>query len=110
MAVVIPTRNDIPAYTLRVDLSTAESTAEYLLGLTFNEREGAWYLDVSDQLAVPIWHGKIVLGFPLMRACVDGRRPRGDFFAIDTTNAGLEPSALADIGDRVLLVYEDGSA
>jgi hypothetical protein len=108
MAVVIPTRNDIPAYTLRVDLSTKDSKAEYLLGLTYNERDGAWYLDVSDQLAVSIWHGKVVLGYPLMRNCVDVRRPLGDFIAVDTTNAGLEPTALEDMGDRVLLTYEDG--
>lgn len=110
MAVVIPTRNDIPFYSLRVDLSTAEGTAEYLLALSFNERDGAWYLAVSDQLADPIWQGKVVLGFPLMRNCVDRRRPLGDFFAIDTTSVGAEPAALVDMGDRVLLVYEDGRA
>lgn len=105
-AQVIPVRNDIPAYSMRVDLSGVE----FVLSFRFNERDSFWYMDVADQLSAPIRSGmKVVLGMPLMRTCKDLRRPIGDFIAVDQTNAGEEATTQEAFGDRVLLVYTDGT-
>lgn len=105
MAQVIPTRTDVAAYTLRVDLTGVE----FLFEFRFNDRESFWYFDLADALAAPIVQGvKVVLGVPLLRNVVDVRRPVGDLFAIDQSNADLEAGE-SDLGDRVLFVYEDGA-
>lgn len=102
-AVLIPTRTDLSAYTMRVDLSDVE----FELDFRYNQREGFWYLSVADQLGDPIVSGiKITVGIPLLRGCVDLRRPIGELIAIDTSNTHTE-AGLEDLGDRVQLIYSD---
>lgn len=109
---LIPVRFGVPAFRELVTLSGAD----FILDVTFNDRDSAWYLSVSDVDDAPIVEGvKIVLGLPLLRNCVDVRRPLGDFIAIDTSSAGAEAVTVDDLGDvdddpRVVLVYEDGAA
>lgn len=105
-SVLVPVRNDAPAYSMRVDLSSVE----FLLTFKFNERDSAWFLSVFDSLGAAIVEGvKVTLGIPLLRGIADARRPAGDLIAVDTTNAHAEAEALADLGDRVLLVYSEAS-
>lgn len=105
-AQVIPVRSDIPAYSMRCDLSGVE----FVLLFRFNDRAGLWFMEVSDSAGEPIRSGiPIVLGLPLLRTCVDLRRPAGDFIAIDQTNKGLDATTQEDFGDRVILVYSDGT-
>lgn len=105
-AQIIPVRNDVPAYTMRVDLSGVE----FVLGFRFNERDSFWYMEILDATNEPIVSGiRVVLGIALLRNSVDLRRPVGELMAIDQTNSGEECSTVAGFGDRVLLVYSDGT-
>jgi hypothetical protein len=100
--VTIPTRTDETAfYSMRVPLNGVE----FLLAFKWNTREGAWYFTISDAAGVPIRSGvKVTLGPGLLRSCVDVRRPRGEFIAVDTTGQGQE-AGFTDLGDRVLLTF-----
>ncbi len=106
-AVVIPTLFDGTAlYTLRVDMSDVE----YILTFKWNDRDGAWYFDLSDTSNDMIRAGiKVVLGWPLLSTISDRRRPPGDIIAVDTEDSGVEAD-INDLGMRVLLVYDDGEA
>lgn len=83
---------------------------EYLLLFRWNQREGRWYLTISDQDGAPIVSGvKIVVNFPLItNRIVDARRPPGEIFATDTTGADIDPG-LDDLGSRVVLIYIDAA-
>lgn len=105
-AQIIPVRNDVPAFSVRVILSGTE----FVLGFRFNERDQFWYMAVHDAENSPILSGvRVVLGMPLMRHCRDLRRPVGDLMAIDQTQSGSECTTVEAFGDRVLLVYTDGT-
>lgn len=103
-AVVLPTSFDgTNNYTLRVDLGDRE----FVFDFNFNQREGFWYFTLSDALSVVIVAGvKVVLGGPLLRAVRDIRRPFGDLYVVDQSTNQVE-AGLKDLGDRVLLVYDD---
>lgn len=80
---------------------------EYQLYFKYNEREDAWYLDVSDTKGNAIRSGmKMVVNFPFMRTCMVSERPPGEFIALDTLTPPKDPG-LADMDDRVVLVYEE---
>lgn len=103
-AQIIPVRNDIPAFTLRVDLTQVE----FVLGFRFNERDGFWYMSLADALNDPIVSGmRVVIGVPLFRHSADLRRPVGEIVAIDQTNQGRECNTIEEFGDRVVLVYAE---
>jgi hypothetical protein len=103
-AVILPTSFDgTNSYTLRVDLGDRE----FVLDFNFNQRESFWYFTLLDSQNVVIVAGvKVVLGGPLLRAVRDVRRPVGDLYAIDQ-GANQVEAGLKDLGDRVVLVYDD---
>lgn len=85
--------------------STIIDGREYLLRFYWNQRIGAWHLDVSDQDGDPIVHGlRLVLGADLFRNVVDSRLPPGHLFLLDRSGTGLMPD-INELGERVLLIY-----
>lgn len=107
MPVVIPLRSDLPHFDLQVVLSDTVYTLEF----KWNQREGAWYMDVRTEDGEPIVSGvKVVVDFPLARRSQDPRRPAGALVAIDTTERQRDPRwdaelQVGDLGDRVQLLY-----
>ena len=98
---VIPLVNNVPHYSLQVELDGAT----YGLELQWNFREEAWYASLSDAEGEPIAAGvRLVVGFPLFGRCKDSRMPPGVFQAQDTTG-GSEDPGFTDLGARVQLYY-----
>ncbi len=103
--VEVPVSPDTPLYTERVTLDGQE----FLFRFDWNGREGRWYLDVGDIDEAWIVTGiKIVANMPLLRRCVDPRRPKGILMAIDLSTQKGEPPDLTDLGRRVKLFYFAG--
>lgn len=101
---IVPVRNDVASFTFRCDLTGVE----FLFRFSFNERDGFWYMALYDQTDLPIVQGvKVVIGMPLLRGIVDARRPAGEIIALDSTNEHSEATAIADLGDRVLITYAE---
>lgn len=103
---ILPVQQGAPSQEFQVSLDGQL----YTLGLTWNEREGAFYLDVSDQDGSPILLGrKVVVGLPLLARFRDAALPPGQLLAVDTSGQGKDPS-LADLGARVPLYYIEASS
>ena len=80
-------------------------TSGYVIDLRWNERAGAWFMDLLDENEDPIRMGiKVVLGTWLGRRSIDPRFPAGAILAVDTSGAGLD-AGLDDLGTRVLLRF-----
>jgi hypothetical protein len=90
-----------PAQTQRVKLG-----AEYFtLTLRWNERMGAWLLDVADSAEIAIVHGIVVrVGLNLLGRYPGRGLPEGALVAADTSGADADPGR-DDLGGRVLLLY-----
>lgn len=82
---------------------------EYLLRFRWNARAFAWYMDVNDQDGLPIVNGvRLVCGIRLAREVVgDDRMWPGTMACVSTTQDDSDPG-VADLGARVLLIYDDG--
>lgn len=79
----------------------------YGIRMHWNEREGAWYLDLLDAADDVIIAGrKLVADWPLLHRCVDARKPPGQIYCIDKSGRGEDPG-FDDIDDRVVLLYYD---
>lgn len=103
LAIRLPSDTAFPS--LRVTLDGAE----YLISLAWNQREGKWYLALSDSEGTPILSGvKVVADFPLLTlAKHDSACPPGEILASDTSGQGLDPFYDDMSGDspRVILMY-----
>lgn len=80
----------------------------YTLGINWNAREQAWYVDLADSAGNPICMGvKVVSGLPLWNQYKGiGGFPPGDLYLSD--NLGNPQTAVcgyADLGQRFTLVY-----
>lgn len=105
--ITLPTRTDRAFYDFEIELEGRT----FLLELHWNERDSSWYLKICAAEApdVPILAGrKIVLGFPLLGRFRDSRLPPGEITALDTSGRNQAPG-LADLGDRVLLIYSEAA-
>lgn len=105
MILQIPVRSDIPAYEFQI---TLEATP-YRLSFRFNRRRERWAMDIKNQ------EGETLLaGIPILVAMDLTSRfrvvggPPGRFFAVDTSNQDSPPTE-ADLGNRVLLYYEEAA-
>ncbi len=89
---------------------------DYVLRFLFNEREGKWYMSVSDESDDNIVHGvKIVPLVSLLRKVTDDRKPAGLLMARDLTAVDADFSSgekvfdldpgLDELGERVEIVY-----
>lgn len=103
---LIPTRTD---GTRDYQLATELDGTTYTLRLRWNEREGAWFMDVGDDAGNPIRTSiKVVVGWPLTARFADSALPPGQLYAIDTSGADAEPG-LQELGARVVLAYQEKS-
>ena len=101
MAITIPIVPDSPDFDFTVELDGET----FALHLQFNERDGAWYVDILTAEDDPIVMGrKVVLDLPLFGRYRDERLPVGQLVAVDTSGLQIEP-AYGDLGRRVQLVY-----
>lgn len=101
MAFELPTRTDLARYAFDVELD--EST--FTLSFEWNDRDAGWYMSILTSEGVPLLSGRrIVVGYPLISIHRDPRLPAGTLVAIDTSSKGEDPG-LADLGDRVKLLY-----
>jgi hypothetical protein len=97
----IPTRTDLESYVEQVELDGVV----YEFDVTWNQRDGAWYLSLSDAEGKPIASGlRIVVDFPLLHYVGHPDKPPGTLMAIDTSGSGVDPG-LSELGGRVQLVY-----
>lgn len=99
--VIIPCRPDLTHYDMQVVLDGVTYGFEF----RWNTREGAWYMHVFAEDGAPILYSvKVVVAFPLGARVTDPNMFPGRLIAYDTTNLDLNPG-IADLGDRVMLVY-----
>jgi hypothetical protein len=96
-------RNDEPHYSYQTDLDGET----YGFELRWNTRDSGWYLTIRDAEENVLLAGiRLVVGFPLLRRFRDFRLPPGELEAVDTNTTGQAADpGLADLGQRVLLVY-----
>ncbi len=102
---IIPTLTDTEFYVERVELDSVV----FELTFAWNTREEKWFLSVADADGVALASGiKIVADWPLFQSVSNADMPAGTMLANDTSGAGLDPG-LDDLGDRVLLMYQDAA-
>lgn len=98
LAIAIP---EGPAWTQRVRLDGAY----YTIAGRWNERTGAWVLDIGDSSGVLHAAGvPIRLGVDLLGQVQDVALPPGILIAIDSQGGAAEAGRL-DLGERVSLLY-----
>jgi hypothetical protein len=79
---------------------------DYQLTFQWNQRTGHWSLDLADQDGVAIRSGMVlVTGWPLLRGCVDARRPPGTLVIADSQRSNDLDPGFADLGGRFQLLY-----
>jgi hypothetical protein len=97
----MPIRADLPAYTFQLAL---EGTL-YNFEFRYNERMERWLMDINDENQSPLLKGiPVQTDFNLIERFKDDRLPPGEFFAIDESGEGKQPSR-EDFGNDVKLFY-----
>jgi len=97
----LPIDASFPNYRVTITLESVP----YIFDVRWNQRDLAWYFDISDITEVPIKNGiKIVLGKDLGGPCADPRWPKGFFLAEDLSNQGKD-ATIDDLGSRVVVDY-----
>ena len=103
MILQIPVRSDIPSYEFQI---TLEGTP-FRLAFRYNRRRERWAMDIKNQEGVTLLAGvPILVAMDLTTRFRVVGGPPGRFFAVDTSNQDMPP-AEADLGNRVLLYYEE---
>jgi hypothetical protein len=101
---LVPTVPGTPFHVVKARLEGRD----FLLHLSWNQREERWHLSIHDDEDTPILAGiKLVTNWPLLRHYhFDLRVPPGELMAADLTRDG-SPAALDElgIGKRVELTY-----
>lgn len=101
----IPVLPGVPLQSLEVELDGST----YRLELAWNERDEAWSLSIFAQDGTQLLAGRaVLLGAGLTIRSVDRRLPPGELLVVDTSGRD-EDAGLADLGDRVLLVYREAA-
>lgn len=99
---VIPTPDDLKAFSLQVQLDGATFT----IRLIWNVRDSEWYLDLYDSSQEPVISGhRLVANSLVLLNCVRENRPLGELMALSTQD-DLDPG-LNDLGNRVTLLYQE---
>lgn len=100
MALLLPFVPSIPFYRF----STTLDNVEYVFDVRWNNRDAAWYFDVSETDNTPIAQGiKVVLGTYLGRWVNHTLFRDGVIVAVDLSDAGRE-ATLDDLGTRVQIM------
>lgn len=105
MALVLPLDSTDPHYTVAVKLGGTR----YRLGMDWNEREGSWYLSLSQEDGTAIASGlRVVPDWPLLRRVTDAVRPPGEIMFRNTNADDAEPGRY-DIGESFVPLYYEES-
>lgn len=79
---------------------------EYLFDFAWNDRDGYWYLTISDQDANQIANGiKLLININLLRRFTDTRLPPGLLMCVDLTGTATDIVTSGELGYRVPLLY-----
>lgn len=101
MPSTLPLVPSIPFYRV----GTTLNNVQYLLDITWNGRDGAWYMSILDADANPIAMGlKLVLGSRLGRTSAAPNFPDGAIVLQDTSGNGVD-AMFDDLGTRVIAIY-----
>ena len=101
MAVALPLVPSDPSY----EFVTSLGVATYTVGVRWNGRDGAWYLDLADADGDPIRSGlKIALGVLIGDRSTDPRWPAGVFLVTESSGTGLD-AGIDDLGARVRVLF-----
>lgn len=85
---LIPIRNDLPAYSYQI---TLESVV-YTLTFRFNARMNRWLMDIADQTENPICMGlPMLVNFPLIERFQNDSLPPGSFLVLDESGNNQNP-------------------
>lgn len=103
-ALYVPTSAD-PFYSQITDFDGID----FLLEFRYNQREDAWYFDISLADETKLVSGiKVEIGVDLLKRYADVRLPIGTLLAVESGNDDSTPGLLElGIGSRVTLVYVD---
>ena len=95
----------IPSESFYQFATTLEET-EYIFDVRWNERDSAWYFDLTDISGEAILHGaKLVQGANLLRRYRwDPRCPQGVLLLLDSAKTNID-AGYDDIGTRVQAFY-----
>lgn len=99
---VLPTRTDLDHYSEQVVLDDVT----YTLDLRWNRRAERWFLAISDADGPIVSGMKVIVDRPLLTHVGSSRKPPGVLMALDTSGAGEDPG-IDELGDRVLLMYDE---
>lgn len=101
MSVRLPIRQEGPRFTFACELEGVS----YTFAFRWNDRDGGWYMEISDATGDPIVSGiKVVIGILLLGRATSKLLPPGDLLAIDTAATNTDPG-FEDIGRRVQITY-----
>lgn len=101
---IIPTTPGTPYFRQKTTLEGRE----FLLGFSYNQRIGRWYLSLYDETEAPLLLGlKLMTNRPLLRHYrADTRLPPGELIAV-ASDGSHGPPAIDELGEgkRVELLY-----
>lgn len=101
MSLTIPLRNDVPHYSIEVELDGSLFT----LTLLWNVINLSWYLSIDDSDGNRLVSGvRLVDSLPLAGRLKDARMPAGTLVMQDTVGENRD-AFFADLGTRCLLLY-----
>ena len=101
----IPADSSFPFYEIEVELDGVEFKLEF----SFNDRDDAWYMTISDSDNTLLRAGiRIVNEWVLLRLWAEATRPDGDIVSVNQGEV-LEPPTLEQLGEEVLLTYLDAA-
>ena len=100
---VIPVRNDLPAYEFRIDLESVT----YTMRFRYNLRMQRWIMDLADGDGEDIIAGiPILINLDLLRQYSRSNLPPGTLFCVDYSGEEQNPDR-ERFGDSALLLYEE---
>jgi len=104
--VLLPVRNDLPAYNFRIDLDEVV----YKLTIKFNERMNTWFMDVSNDEDEALIYGIPLLSeVDLLPIQKPETFPPGDFVLAHET-IDFENAIRETLGREVNLFYNEANA
>lgn len=104
---IVPIDSTYDHFSQTVELDGTVYTFEF----KYNPRDFSWYFDLSDNLG-NLLVGSIpaIIGWPLLRQYkYDVSLPPGILYFLDQTDQDLPP-ARYELGQRVVLVYEESAS
>lgn len=101
MSLILPVSQEGAHFAFRAEIEGIT----YSFTWRWNDRDGAWFLDLGDGSGVAIISGiKIVINLLLLGGATSKLLPTGDFVAFDTAGKGLD-AGFEDLGRRVQVYY-----